>query len=374
MLSRAWRAVALAGLLPWFLAGCGGGSTPASGGSAAQTRESGEGKEGAAEDAIVVEVAAVEQRSIASAYTTSATLRAERRTTVIARTTGVIEELLVEEGDLVREGQPLARLEDEEQRFAQEIAVTARETTRRELERADSLLEQGLLSAEEHDAKRRAAEEARHQAALADLTLSRTVIRAPFTGRILLRLLDIGATVQNGTAIYELADLTPLYADVQVPERHVVGLEPGQRVRLRADATGQAVSATIERIAYQVDPETGTVKVTLAVSDTAELRPGAFVRVEIVTDVHEDALVVPRAALVSEGADWHLFRLAGDGQSVEQIEVGPGFEEENAVEVIAESESGRSPLAPGDRVVVAGAAALKDGASVRLMGDAQTSD
>jgi membrane fusion protein, multidrug efflux system len=368
MSSRAWRAFALAGFLPWLLAGCGGGSTPATGGPVSQAKESGE------DDAIVVDVAPVEQRAIASAYSTSATLRAERRTTVIARTAGVIEELLVEEGDLVREGQPLARLEDEEQRFTHQIAVTARETTRRELERAESLLEQGLLSPEEHDAKRRAAEEARHQAGLAQLTLSRTVIRAPFTGRILVRLLDIGATVQNGTAIYELADLTPLYADVQVPERHVVGLAPGQGVRLRADATGQAVSATIQRVAHQVDPETGTVKVTLAVSGAAELRPGAFVRVEIVTDVHENALVVPRAALVSEGADWHLFRVAGDEKTAEQIEVQPGFEEENAVEVIAASESGKSLLAPGDRVVVAGAAALNDGASVRLMDDTQTSN
>jgi RND family efflux transporter MFP subunit len=359
-------AVALAALI-----GCGAGSDSA---AAPDARQAGE--QSPAEDAIAVDVAPVVQDDISSLYATSATLRAERRATVIARTPGVIEELLVEEGDTVAADQPLARLEDDEQRFQREIAVTARETTERERERAKSLLDQGLVSPEEYDAKRRAAEEAKHQAALAELTLSRTVIRAPFAGRILVRHLDIGATVSNGTAIYDLADLDPLYADVQVPERHVTGLAPSQRVRLVADATGQQVDALIERIGHQVDPESGTVKVTLAVTDAADLRPGAFVRVEVVTDTHENALIVPRAALVSEGSRWSVFRLAESGDRVERIDVAPGFEERNRVEVTMEPDTGADrsvSLEPGDPVVIAGAAALTDGAGVRLISGASGS-
>lgn len=336
--------------------------------AASDTREQQRRDRASARDAIAVDVAAVARDDISAVYSTSATLRAERRATVIARTPGVIEELLVEEGDPVEEGQPLARLEDEEQRYQAEIAATARETTAREHERARSLLEQGLLSPEEYDAKRRAAEEAEHQAKLAELTLSRTVIRAPFSGRILVRHLDIGATVSNGTEIYDLADLDPLYADVRVPERHVTGLAPGQSVRLVADATGQDVDAEIERIGHEVDPETGTVKVTLTVTDASRLRPGAFVRVEIVTDTHRDALIVPRAALVSEGSRWSVFRLTGDQASVERVDVTPGFEDRDRVEVelAAASVSGQG-LEAGDSVVVAGASALNDGAAVRLI-------
>ena len=354
------------------LSGCGAGSDSEAAADARQAEARTPER-----DAIAVDVAAVIQDDISALYATSATLRAERRATVIARTPGVIEELLVEEGDTVAAQQPLARLEDDEQRYQHEIAVTARETTAREHERAKSLLDQGLLSPEEYGAKRRAAEEAKHQAALAELTLSRTVIRAPFAGRILVRHLDIGATVSNGTAIYDLADLDPLYVDVRVPERHVTGLAPSQKVRLVADATGQQVDALIERIGHQVDPESGTVKVTLTVTDTADLRPGAFVRVEIVTETHANALIVPRAALVSEGSRWSVFRLTEDGDRVERVDVAPGFEERNRVEVTMKpGPQAADPvggLEPGDPVVIAGAAALTDGASVRLISKASDS-
>ena len=77
------------------------------------------------------------------------------------------------------------------------------------------------------------------------------------------------------------------------------------------------------------DDATGTVKVTVAVEDGSGLRPGAFVRVDIVTDTHPDALVVSRSALVAEGRRWHLYRLTDDDTAVEQVEVtsedlGPG--------------------------------------------------
>jgi hypothetical protein len=204
--------------------------------------------------------------------------------------------------------------------------------------------------------------------------------------------------VADGTAVLDLADVDPLMADVSVPERHVARLAVGQTVRLTVDATGEEVAARIERIAPGVDPASGTVKVTLALSPrtgttvaavttagaaspallaptapptsaqaapSPALRPGAFVRVAVVTETHEDALVVPRAALVAQGPRWCLFRRAGPDR-VERLDVELGFEEGDLVEV-ARTTDGRRPLGPGDEVVVAGAAALSDGARVDVL-------
>ena len=315
-------------------------------------------------EAVPVELEEIERRPMSALYSTSGTLRAERRATVTARTNGVIEQLLAEEGDRVRAGEPLAELESDEQRIAAERARDTLETRRSELQRLERLYDQELVSEEAIEQARRDAQDAEHAADLAELELSRTVIRAPFDGVVVTRHLDMGNTVSPGTAVYTLADVSPLYLDVNVPERHVSRLSPGQRVRLTPDTAAEPVHATIERIAPAVDPETGTVKVTLTVESSRELRPGTFVRVDIITDTHEDALVVSRSALVSEGRRWYVYRV--NDRTAEKIQVETGYESEEAVEILPAEDA---VIAVGDPVVVAGAGALEDGSKVRLPGE-----
>jgi RND family efflux transporter MFP subunit len=364
-LGRIPGAIAIVVLAAFALVGCGGGSDS---GRAATEAQAHEGAEGAPREAITVKVAEIRVEPVSAVYSTSTTLRADRQATVIARTSGVIRRLLVEEGDRVTEGQTLAVLEDDEQRIEAERTRAAFEIEQQEFERARVLYADELVSDEDYDAAGREMEEARHARAKAELELERTVIRAPFAGKIVRRHLDVGATVANGVSVYDLADLDPLYADVNVPERHVARLAPGQTVRLVADASGVAVRATIERIAPAVDPATGTVKVTLTVDGGTRLRPGAFVRAGIVTETHQDAVVAPRSALVAEGRRWNLFRLDDSAEKVEQVEVVLGFEEGDRVE-IADVVGDAAPIRPGDRVVTVGAPALSDGAAVRLVDD-----
>ena len=120
----------LVGLLA---AACGGGSPQA--GNAQGQGNGPEGQGQPEEPAIAVRVAGVVREPIASLYSTSATLRADRQATVIARTRGVIERLAVEEGDKVTAGEALAYLEDDEQKIAAARARTTEEAARREHER-----------------------------------------------------------------------------------------------------------------------------------------------------------------------------------------------------------------------------------------------
>ena len=346
-----------------LLSGCG-----ASADGQGRGRQGNPGGPNNEEPAISVRAEEIVREPISSLYSTSATLRADRQATVIARTRGVVRRLAVEEGDRVTAGQPLAYLEDDEQKIAAARARTIEETARREHERLSGLYEQGLVSVDEYEVSRRDAEDAAHALELAELELNRTVIRAPIAGVVVTRHLDVGATVSDGTPVYDLADVDPLYADINIPERHVTRLKPGQEVHLTADATGAQAMAIIERIAPAVDPATGTVKVTVAVEGDSGLRPGAFVRVDIVTDTHADALVAARSALVAEGRRWHLYRLTKDGTTVEQIGVELGFETGDRVEIVGTTQEGVT-LSAGDMVVVLGAPALSDGAKVRLMNE-----
>ena len=354
-------APALAVFLLSLSLGCGdgGGAAEASAPPAAEP-------EPKPEPAIAVAVLPVTQAALSAVYSTSTTLRADKKASVTARTSGVVRSIQVEEGDDVVAGQELMILEDHEQRIEHDKATATYETKRREFERAERLHDQGLLSEEEYERVRREHEEARQNAAMSELVLSRTRILAPFRGRVLVRHLDIGATVSDGTAVFDLADLDPLYTDVNVPERHVHRVVPGQRVQLTADASGEQATARVERIAPFVDTTTGTVKVTLAVRGSARLKPGSFVRVEIETDTHAEALVVPRSALVAEGQRWYLFRLNSDGERVERLEIERGYEDRDRVEVL-NTVGDPAPLAAGQAVVVVGAAALTDEARVEVL-------
>lgn len=352
------RARFLPALVLWSLFGCGESTDVATGALAANPAEE-------AADPITVAVDRVVRGAMASSYSTSATLRAERSATVTSRTRGVLEELLVEEGDSVETGQTLARLEDDEQALAVARYESVHEIKTRELERLTGLNEQAIVSDSELEIIRREVREASNDLELARLNLARTTIESPFDGIVVLRYLDVGATVSDGVPVFDLADVDPLYIDVRIPERHVARLAKDQTVRVDADALESSVEARIERLAPVVDAATGTVKVTVAVERAVSLRPGAFVEIEIVTDVHEDTLVIPRSALVAEGRRWLVYRIREDGASVEAVEVSLGYEEGDRVEVF--DSVGEKKLGAGDSLVVLGASALSDGAPVEIM-------
>ena len=267
---------AFALLLAVAATGCGGGDASGNGQGPGQRGPGPGGRQQGQEEeeAIAVAIAPVQREAISALYSTSATLRADRQATVIARTRGVIRQLAVEEGDRVERDQPLAYLEDDEQKIAAARARTTRDTARREHDRVAGLYEQALVSLDEFEKTRQDADDGDHAVSLAELELSRTVIRAPFSGVVLTRHLDVGATVADGTPVYDLADLDPLYADINIPERHVQRLAPGQRVLLAVDTESESVPAVIERIAPLVDSSTGTVKVTVAVVGDPLCDPG----------------------------------------------------------------------------------------------------
>ncbi len=119
--------------------------------------------------------------------------------------------------------------------------------------------------------------------------------------------------------------------------------------------------ARVERVSPIVDPRSGTVKVTIAVGARPGLRPGLYVDVDLVTATHDEALLVPKRAVVYDADQMFVYRL-GDERRVERIFIEPLL----AVKLFVEPLVG---LEVGDEIVVAGQAGLKDGALVSLPGD-----
>ena len=342
-----------------LLAACGGSEEEGGGGS---WPGRGGGRPGG-EAALPVRTEAVERGEITSYVETHARLEAERWVEVVSRAQGLAESLLAEEGDRAREGQVLLRLEKEEPRLRVRQAQVALAQARSTLERTEALHAQNLVSQEEFESAGNQLENAEVALREAQLSLEYTDIRAPIDGIVMLRQVEQGDLVRANEVLFSMADVDPLQARIQVPEKRIGQIHTGQSARVMIDALADRVfPASVRRISPGVDPASGTIKVTLDIPPAGGvLRPGMFATVRIITEVHEQALIIPKKALVLETDQDDVFAVR-DGQA-KRLRVELGYADGDRIEVL-------SGLADDDRVITVGHEGLKDGAVVRVVGEA----
>jgi membrane fusion protein (multidrug efflux system) len=317
-------------------------------------------EEAKAIDAVPVEVAKATRRAIAASYTGTAALEARAESQVVAKTSGVALAVLVEEGQQVKAGQALVRLDPDRAR----LTVAQSEAQLRKLEtnyhRAEKLLAQQLVSAADVDQLRFDVANARAQHRMATLELSYTTVVAPISGVVASRDIKPGNFVQINSPIIRIVDSARLEATLNVPEREIAKLKPGQSVGLIADAMpGRQFTGTVDRVSPVVDTGTGTFRVVTTFSGEGGLQPGMFGRLSINYDQRADALVVPRSALLEDGGAAAVY-VVRDGK-VQRIELKLGYDDAGWIEV-------RDGLQSGDEVVIAGKAALREGSAVQVIG------
>jgi membrane fusion protein (multidrug efflux system) len=319
------------------------------------------------EEAVPVDVIALQRGTIESALRFSATLEAERDVRVFAEAQRRVVELRVEEGDSVGAGALLIRLQDDEQRSALNKAEIELRQATREFNRQKSLYDRDLVSEQVYNDAALVFDQAEIAVEDARRNLTYTEVRAPFAGIVTERLVNVGDHVTLNQPLFRIVDFDSIVARIYVPEKELPSLATGLDARLTAEAIGGgSFVGTVDRISPVVDPGTGTVKVTVATPRQEGLRPGMYVEVELVTAVHPDALLLPKRTIVYDNDQLFVFRL-GDERRVERIKVEPVLEDVENIEPAG-------GLAEGDQIVVAGQASLKDGALVRLPGDPDPED
>ena len=318
------------------------------------------GPGGRAAAAIPVKGEKVTRADMNAYLETYARLEAEREVSVLARTTGLVEALTVEEGDRVRQGRVLVQLDKEELGLNLRQAQAAFEEAASNYERIKVLHEQRMVSQSEYETTRLRFANARLGLEESELNLTYADLTAPITGVITRRLVELGDLVRGNQEVFIIADLDPLLVRIFVPERRMYQLQPGQEATVAVEALpDREFGAKIRMISPEVDPESGTVKVTLEVAADGLLKPGMFATVRIITARRPQTLIVPKKALVLETDEDDVFLIA-EGK-VRRIAIELGFVEGDKVEVV-------SGLKEGDQVVTVGHEGLKDGAAVRLAG------
>lgn len=334
-----------------------GSALPASAKSAAETEKT----------AIPVSVAVIARGSVSSYITSTANLVPEQEVKILAEAEGRVAELHVEEGRRVVRGQILASLAHEDAEIALKKAELRSASATSAYERMASLVAGNLVSRETYDRAALESEVAGQELAEARFKLEKTFIRAPFGGHITDRAIKLGQHIRPGDTLFTVSDFDPLIARIYLPEKDVYGLKEARDVRitLKANETTR-FRGRIRQISPVVDTGTGTVKITVEATATPpEVRPGAFVTLDIVRETHPQAVLVPREAVIRELQDAYVFVARGD--TVDKRPVSLGLEEGGRIEAI-------SGLSPGEQVIVAGQGGLRQGSAIKVIPIREASD
>ena len=244
------------------------------------------------------EVTPVRRQSLVLAVPVSGSLRAVQSATIKARVAGELQGLQLREGDSVRAGQEVGRIDPTDSnarlRQAQQQADAAKaqvNISQRQLDNNRALVDQGFISRTALDTSQANlnAAQASYQAALAAADVARkaladTVWRSPITGQVAQRLAQNGERVAVEARILEVVDLSRLELEALLPPADSVSVRVGQKARLTIEGNGEPLQATVVRISPSAQTGSRTVPVYLAVTPPTggpALRQGLFVQGEL---------------------------------------------------------------------------------------------
>ena len=314
--------------------------------------------------AVPVKVAIVDEGDITSSLVFDSVLETESSVEIFAESSGVILEVLAEEGDRVSKGQVLARLESDTQQVDADEAKARYEHEKLNFERRIDLFERQLINQQDFETAKFTLEQMRLRFERASIQLENTIVRATVDGVITERIAQVGRRVTANRQLFTMMNLDELHANVNVSGQHLLSVKQGLKAVIDSDLIeGVQYEAFVKLVSPVVDPGSGTFKAKVAVlkDNGMPIYPGMFVNVRIIVDNRKDSILIPKDAVVHEGDLKYIYTVKG-GKARKQL-LQEGYSNVEFVQAT-------SGVSQGDAVIVMGHNALKDGANVKIVTDA----
>lgn len=334
------------------------------GGSAASTGPAGAG--GPAKPT-AVEVAKVEKTKLIDETQSVGSLRSNQGVVLRPEVGGRVSQVLFKDGQRVKKGQVLVQFDDQlpaaqVMQAKAELSIAQANHTRNQ-----ELVAQNFISKRSLDESDAALQVAQAKLALAQVTLQRLKVLAPFDGVAGLRQINVGDYLKDGADMVNVEDIDAVLLDFRLAERFQTKVKPGQKAQVTFDALpGRKFTAVIQAIDPLIDANGRSVGIRGCIDNRQmQLRPGMFARVNAVFGERQDALVIPEEAIVPQGGRAFVVKIVPgtnkDELVSERITVKIGLRQPGKVEIL-------EGLDVGDSVVVAGQQRLqKDGTLVRIV-------
>jgi membrane fusion protein (multidrug efflux system) len=306
-----------------------------------------------------VVVAPVRTATVIDRTESVGTVRARDSVTITTRVSGNIQNIRFTEGQRVREGEPLVDLDAAALRAELDQAIALRDDARGQLARGRGLQAGQSIAAQRLETLEATARQAEGRVRAAQARLEEMRVLAPFSGRVGLRQVSVGALVQPGTIVTTLDDISKVRVEFAVPEVFLAQVRVGAQVTARSSAFGdRRFTGTVAVVDTRIDTATRTVRVISEFDNADEtLKPGLFMTVELMLARRDDALLIAEEALDPIG-DRNFVYVVRDNRA-RRVEVKLGQRMPGEVEIT-------SGLAAGEQVVVRGIQRLRNDAPVRI--------
>ena len=288
-------------------------------------------------------------------------VNAYQQATIYARIAGNLEDMTVNLGSIVKEGQLLARIDSLEPYDQVQQTAATYENTRLSYQRSKDLLKENLIANQDVDNAEAAMRVAKANYELAETRLSYTKINAPFPGIITRRFLDAGTYLaSSSTPLFQLMYIDSVKIVINIQERDLTEVKKGTRAEITVDAYGNKVFAgAVTRMADALDLSTRSMAVEIDIPNYDHLlKPGMFATVTLVIGDHPNALTVPTMAIQKD--DSGAFVFVADNDIARRKRIVTGSDQGNRTEVI-------SGLDGSESVVVVGQQMVKDGGIMQIL-------
>jgi len=228
------------------------------------------------------------------------TLNAVQGVTVACEIAGKVVNIAFQPGTQVKKGDLLVSQDVASEKAQLQSALAQIDLTRSTLERDRKMLKERIISQAEFDTAQAAYDQALAQADNIRATIAKKTIRAPFSGRLGIRQVNLGQMLREGDPIVTLQTMNPIFADFGLPQQQLGQLHNGQQVRVTCDALpGHASSGKVTALNPLVDTDTRNIKVQATLDNASEkLRPGMFVNVAVGLPVRQKVLIIPATAVL----------------------------------------------------------------------------
>lgn len=287
---------------------------------------------------------------------------------VAADLPGTVAKIYFDSGKAVREGEVLVELDTRQERAQLAALEAQRELARINYQRYENLAKEGVISRQDYD--KATADQKASDANVAEIqaTIARKTIRAPFSGVLGIRKVNVGQYLAAGNPIVQLQSLNPIYVNVGIPQQDTAQVQVGRSLRITSDeVAGRAFNGKVTAVDSVVDPTTRNIQVQATLANPGgKLRPGMFVNVDLSLGSSRSIIALPASAIsyapygdsvfiVTDMKDPKGQTYKGVRQQFVKVDGTRG----DQVAIV-------SGLKPGEEVVTSGVFKLRNGSAVQV--------